>query len=205
MKKIIKVDSISYTTSLIDKLKDFPTRSAFPCSVLENERVLGGLFLVCPPIDLKYFNIKPTEVPQPKLNFRMINFKEQFFIIEVWMAFGSHIEKILKIHLNPHDANVRELIRLFISTQMITFHFYNPETCIVVSAVTGLIKEELLWFERNFAATKNLTYSNLGFAKLTELLSDKVSKTDRLYKYLPTPDSTFFIKEGCSLSKLGEI
>jgi len=196
------VDSIYYTASLMNKLNNLPPVSTFPCSVLVNEGVLGGLFMVCPPADLKYFNIKPRTVPQPALKFRMINYQKESFIIEIWLAFENEIEKSLKLHLNPHDINVKEFMGLCAKTKAISFHFYNTKTKEATAAITFLKNEELQWFERNYVAIEKLTANNQGFAMLTDILRKQINKTDLLYNYLPTPDSAFFINEGCSLSKL---
>ena len=89
-------------------------------------------------------------------------------------------------------------------TKAITFHFYNTGTRVVTSAVTG-IEEDLLWFERNFAVTEKLTPNNQGFAMMTNTLQKQIKKTDLLYKYLPSSGTTFFIKDGDNISKLGEL
>lgn len=64
-----KID-ISYPVELIESINSFPPKHVVPCSALVNNEEIGGIFIVCPPLEIKYFNIIPTSPPEPPLKFR---------------------------------------------------------------------------------------------------------------------------------------
>ena len=78
---------------LMDNLPGFPLQHAIPCSVLFDNDPKGGIVLICPLADLKFFGIDPSNQPQPSLRFRMLNIDKKAFAIEIHLGFDN--EKIL--------------------------------------------------------------------------------------------------------------
>ena len=111
MNNINKNKFIIYPSKLIKNLKDIPNNHVFPCSVLVSKAEIGGIFMMCPLQDTKYFNILPTSPIQPVLKFRMLDFNKEVYVIEIWLIFEGNPDKILKIHLNPYDSNVKKLFK----------------------------------------------------------------------------------------------
>jgi hypothetical protein len=70
-----KID-ISYPLELIEKRNSFPPNHVIPCSVLVDNKKIGGIFIVCPSQEIKYFKIVPLPPPEPPLKFRMLNDEE---------------------------------------------------------------------------------------------------------------------------------
>ena len=112
--------NISYPFELIDKRKNFPSNHVIPCSVLVDNEEIGGIFIVCPSKDMKYFNISPSPPPNPPIKFRMLNSDKKIFVVEIWMLFRQNPEKCLKMHFNPHDLNVQKFLKLGTKTEGIS-------------------------------------------------------------------------------------
>lgn len=133
---------LSYPLPLFESRNLLPANRAVSCSVLFNGQEMGGLFITCSSKDTKYFNLVASTPPQPPLKFRMLNIEKQTYVIEIWMQFSKNPEKYLKVHLNPHDRQVRRLLKLGVETNMISFHFYDTESKLLSTAITGLDDEE---------------------------------------------------------------
>ncbi len=134
---------VSYTLGLIENRKNVPLNHVAPCSVLIDNEEIGGIFIACPSQDIEYFQIlpsQPSRPSEPPIKFRMLNFEKRIFLIEIWMLFKQNTEKYLKIHLNPHDLNVKKFLKLGTKTQMVIFLFYNRDTHLLSSAITNLNK-----------------------------------------------------------------
>ncbi len=99
MKKPEYNSGFCYPVDLIKNLHHFPSQHAIPCSVLFNDDPKGGIVIICPPSDLKFFGIDPSNQPQPSLRFRMLNIEKKAFAIEIHLVYED--DRILKIHLNP--------------------------------------------------------------------------------------------------------
>lgn len=199
-----KID-ISYPLELVGSINSFPPNHVVPCSVLVNNKEIGGIFIVCPPLEIKYFNIISTAPPEPPLKFRMLNFKSRVFVIEIWMEFNRNPEKYLKMHLNPHDLSVRKLIRLVTETKLISFHFYDINTHLLSTAITGLSDEEADWFERNNKLVTKLISGRHEFEILSNFLKNKITSTDRIFKYYNQSKSDFFVRNGGTQVVMGGI
>jgi hypothetical protein len=199
-----KID-ISYPLELIEKRDSFPQNHAIPCSVLVDNKEIGGIFIVCPSQEIKYFKILPSPPPEPPLKFRMLDYKQRIFVVEIWMQFSRNPEKYLKIHLNPHDKSVNKLLKLGLKTNMISFHFYDTDTHLLSSAITSFNDEETEWFDRNYKLSTKLISDQRGYKILTENLCNEVSSTDRIFKYYNQKKSDFFVREGGKQVMLHEI
>jgi hypothetical protein len=147
-----------YPYDLMDNLPKFPLQHAIPCSVLYNNDPNGGIVLICPPSDLKFFNINPPNNPEPYLRFRMLRIDKKAFAIEIHLGFDN--EKILKIHLNPSLAPTIEFLKLCLKTKMISFHYYNRSKKFFASSITWLDDEDVGWFKRNYDLAKKLSRIN---------------------------------------------
>lgn len=197
--------NISYPLELIENRNNFPPNHVIPCSVLIDDKEIGGIFIACSSQEMKYFNIIPSSPPEPPLKFRMLDYQKQIFIIEIWMQFNHNPEKYLKMHLNPHDISVQKLLRLGSKTNMISFHFYDIDTHLLSSAFTNFNNEETDWFDRNYKLSTNLIYDQRGYKKLSEYLCNDVSSTDRIFNFYKQKKSDFFVQEGRKQVMLHEI
>ena len=193
---IDKKHEISYPLELIDNRKFFPPNHVIPCSVLIDNKEIGGIFIVCSSQEIKYFNIIPSSPPQPALKFRMLDYEKRIFIVEIWMQFSRSPEKYLKMHLNPHDRSVQKLFEIGSKTNMISFHFYDTDTQLLSSAITNFNDEEIDWFDRNYKLSAKLISDQRGYNILKDYLSSKVSGTDRIFKYYDQKKYDFFVREG---------
>ena len=179
MDKNMKIE-VAYPFDLYNSLRGLPINNVFPCSALFNENIIGGLLLTCSSADLKFFNIKKTNLPQPNLKFRMINYEQRIFLIEIHLIFDSN--KILKLHLNPIHQNVRLFLNLLIEKQMISFHFYNKQSDLIASSYTTLDNEEMEWVIRNSRLISE-PESNNDYLQLAYYMSDKIEINERLFKF----------------------
>ncbi len=198
-----KID-ISYPLELIKNRNSFPQKYVIPYSVLVDNEEVGGLFIVCPSQELKYFEIVPPP-PEPPLKFRMLNYKKRIFIVEVWMQFSQNPVKYLKIHLNPHDKNVQKLLKLGSKTNMLSFHFYDTGSHLLSSAITNFNDEETDWFDRNYKLSIKLISDRHGYKSIAKYLYNEVSSTDRIFKYFNQSKPDFFVREGGKQVRLHEI
>lgn len=187
---------ISYPFELIENRNSFPPNRAIPCSVLVDNKEVGGIFIVCPSQEIKYFNIIPSSPPEPPLKFRMLDYKKRIFVVEIWMQFSQNPEKFLKLHLNPHDTSVKKLLKLGSETNMISFHFYDADTHLLSTAITNFNDEETDWFDRNYKLSTKLISDKRGYESIAEYLYNEVSSTDRIFKYFAWNKSDFFVREG---------
>ena len=187
---------ISYPLGLIENRKNVPLNHVAPCSVLLDNEEIGGIFIACASQDIEYFQILPSRPSEPPIKFRILNFEKRIFLIEIWMLFKQNPEKYLKIHLNPHDLNVKKFLKLGIKTQMVTFLFYNRDTHLLSSAIINLNKEEKDWFARNYNLSTKLPSDQMGYSILAEHISNKISTTDRIYRYLTHNRTDFFVQDG---------
>ena len=199
-----KID-ISYPHELIKNRNKFPQQHVMPCSVLVENEEIGGIFIVCPSEDIKYFKIISSSPPAPPLKFRMMDYKKRIFVVEIWMQFNQNPEKYLKMHLNPHDKNVQRLLKLGAKTNMISFHFYDTGSKLLSSAITIFNEEETDWFDRNYKLSTNLISDQRGYKIIAEHLYNEISDTDRIFKYFHQSKSDFFVKEGGKQVMLHEI
>ena len=76
-----------YPLELIDNLPRFLSQYAIPCSVLFNNDPKGGIVLICPRSDLKFFGIDPSNQPEPSLRFRMLNIDKKAYAIEIHLGY----------------------------------------------------------------------------------------------------------------------
>lgn len=196
---------ISYPLELIRNRNKFPQQHVLPCSVLVDNEEIGGIFIVCPTEDIKYFKINSSSPPEPPLKFRMLDYKKRIFVVEIWMQFNQNPEKYLKMHLNPHDKNVQRLLKLGSKTNMISFHFYDTGSQLLSSAITNFNDEETDWFDRNHKLSTNLISDQRGFKSIAEYLYNEISIKDRIFKYFNQSKSDFFVKEGGKQVLLHEI
>ena len=171
---------IAYPFDLYNSLKRLPTNNVFPFSTSFNENIVGGLLLTCSSNDINFFNGKKLNLPQPDLKFRMVNFEQKTFLIEIQLLFDSI--KILKLHLNPVHQNVRLFFSLLIEKKKISFHFYNNKTNLIASSYTTLNEEEMEWIIRNNKLINNIE-SNKDYLKLAYYMTDKVDINERLFKF----------------------
>ncbi len=190
-----KID-ISYPLELIENRDIFPLNHVIPCSVIVDNKEVGGIFIVCSSKDIKYFKIVPLPPPSPPLKFRMLDYKKRIFIIEIWMQFNRNPEKYLKMYLNPHHKSVQKLLELSLKTNMISFHFYNADTHLLSSAITNFNDEETEWLDRNYKLSTKLISDQSGYKSITEYIYNDVSSTDRIFKYFYQKKSNFFVREG---------
>jgi hypothetical protein len=165
---------------LYNSLRELPLNNVFPCSALFNENLIGGLLLTCSSTDLKFFNVNKTNLPQPNLKFRMINYEQRIFLIEIHLLFDSN--RILKIHLNPVHQNVRMFLYLLIQTHLISFHFNNKQSNLIASSYVDLDIEELEWVKRNYKLISEIG-SNEHYLQLANYMSDKTENNERLFKF----------------------
>jgi len=196
---------ISYPFELIENRNSYKPNSAIPCSVLIDNKEVGGIFIVCLTQEIKHFNIIPSAPPEPPLKFRMLDYKKRIFVVEIWMQFSQNPEKYLKIHLNPHDKSVKKLLKLCSKTNMISFHFYDTDTHLLSTATTNFNNEETDWFDRNYKLSTKLIYDKRGYERIVEYLYNEVSSTDRIFKYFTQNKSDFFVREGGKQVMLHEI
>lgn len=196
---------MKYSVELINNMEDFPEKSVIPCSVLFENQEIGGIFIICPPQEIEYFEIKQSPSPEPPLKFRMLNFKKEIFVIEIWMQFGENPEKYLKMHLNPHDEQVRRFLALVSETNMISFHFYNTSSHDISLAITNLNDEEEGWFIRSYKLSTGLAPNRHDYQAVADHLYDGVSGVDRVFKFHDAGRSDFFIHEGGQQVALQEI
>lgn len=171
---------VAYPFGLYDSLRGLPINNVFPCSALFDGNIIGGLLLTCSSTDLKFFNVKKTSPPQPNLKFRMINYEQRIFLIELHLVFDSN--KTLKLHLNPVHQNVRIFLNLLIEKQMISVHFYNKKSDLIASSYTTLDNEEMEWVIRNSKLISKIG-SNKDYLQLAYSMSDRIEKNERLFKF----------------------
>ena len=196
---------INFSLVLIDNSKNIPVNNVLPCSVLVNNIELGGIFITCSSRDMKYFNITPLSLPEPFLKFRMLDIDKELFVIEIWLIFENDSEKILKMHLNPNDSNVKKLLRFVVETGVISFHFYNKSTQLLLAGITVLDNEQIEWFDRNYKLSTNMTSDQIEYAMLSEHLAKDISKIDRFYTYFAHHNADYFIQDGKKQVMLGNI
>ena len=189
-----------YPYDLMDNLPNFPVQHAIPCSVLYNDDPKGGILLLCPSSDLKFFGIKPTNHPEPYLRFRMLNILQKAFAIEIHLGFDH--DRILKIHLNPAVPQTIEFLKLCSETKMVSFHFYNWSKSFFASSITGLDDEHVEWFKRNYELVKNLSPAN-DYLEVCRELFHEVKSNQRLYHYFEKEGLDCFIREGAIVAKFG--
>jgi len=187
---------IVYPSDLIDNMENIPSKHVCPCSVLLDNKEIGGIFISCPSQDIEYFQILPSSPPQPHIKYRMFDFEKQIFVIEIWMQFNQNPERFLKMHLNPHDPKVKKLLKLAAKSKMISFLFYNPDTEQLSTAITGINDDETDWFVRNYKLSAKLKSAQKYYLILAEKVSEKILNPDRIYNYFPHKKPGFFIKDG---------
>ena len=190
-----------YPYDLMDNLPNFPEEHAIPCSVLYNNDPKGGILLLCPSSDLKYFGIKPSNQPEPYLRFRMLNIDQKAFAIEIHLGFDH--DRILKIHLNPAVPQTIEFLKLCSETKMVSFHFYNWSKSFFASSITGLDDEHVEWFKRNYELVKNLSPAN-DYLMVCRELFHEVKSNQRHYHYFEKEGLDCFIREGAIVAKFGD-
>ncbi len=188
-----------YPYELMEICTKFPSQHAIPCSVLYNNNPKGGIFLLCPTSDMKFFNINPSNNPEPKLRFRMLNIDQKAFAIEIHLVFDN--ERILKIHLNPAVIQTQEFLKLCIKTKMISFHYYNNAKNFFASAITGLDDEHVEWFKRNYELSKKISPSNDYLSGCTALFFE-MKPSQRLYHYYEQEGIDCFVRQGSMVAKL---
>ena len=179
MNNNVKIE-VSYPFGLYNSFKKLPKNNVFPCSALFNDELIGGLLLTCTTTDLMFFNIIPSSLPHPYLKFRMLNFKQIIYLIEIHLIFDS--DKILKLHLNPIHVNVKMLFDLLIDKKFISFHFYNKETDLIASTYSNLDDEQIDWLIRNGNLISDLEH-NINYTKLKHSLANKNNNMARFYMY----------------------
>jgi len=187
-----------YPGDLINNLSGFPSQHAIPCSVLFDNNPKGGIVLICPMSDLKFFGIDPSNQPQPSLRFRMLNIDKKAFAIEIHLGFAN--EKILKIHLNPAVPQTLEFLKLCSKTKMISFHFYNRSKKFFASTITGIDDEHFEWFKRNYELAKKLSRIN-DYDSVCNALYLQMKPQHRLYHYFEKDGIDCFVREGSMLAK----
>ncbi|MCC5915896.1 MAG: hypothetical protein JJU02_01080 [Cryomorphaceae bacterium] len=195
---------ISYPHKLIQNIETIPLRHAAPCSVLVGNMEIGTIFIACPSKDMKYFEIVPSSPPEPPRKFRMLDYKKEIFVLELWMLFSVKPEKYLKIHLNPHDKNVQRLLKLGSKTNMISFLFYDGGTQQLSTAITSLDDEEKAWFDRNSKMAASLTPNQRDYDTISKFQCNHIASTDRIFKYFNQSNRDFFVNEGEKLVQLHE-
>ena len=196
---------ISYPLGLIKNRKNVPINHVASCSVLIDNEEIGGIFIACASQDIEYFQILPSQPAEPLLKYRMLNFEKRIFVIEIWMLFKQNPEKCLKMHLNPHDLNVKKFLKLGTKTQMISFLLYNRDTHLLSSAITNFNIEEADWFKRNYDLSTKLPSDQMEYSLLAERLSQEISSTDRIYQYFAHNRTDFFVQDGGKQVVLYEI
>jgi hypothetical protein len=188
----------AYPFDFMDNLPAFPLQHAIPCSVLYNNEPRGGIFLLCPYNDLKFFGITPTNQPEPYLRFRMINLFQKAFAIEIHLGFEQ--DRILKVHLNPAVPQTIEFLKLCSETRMISFHYYNVSKNFFASSLTRLDEDHGNWFKRNYELAKNLPPTN-DYVTVCQELIREMKLNQRLYHYFDKPGIDSFIREGSMVTK----
>ena len=187
-----------YPYDLMDNLPIFPEEHAIPCSVLYNNAPKGGILLLCPSSDLKFFGIKPSNQPEPYLRFRMLNILQKAFAIEIHLVFDH--DRILKIHLNPAVPQTIEFLKLCAETKTISFHYYNRSKKFFASSITLMDDEHVEWFKRNYELVKNLSPVNDYFMVCRELFNEMKSN-QRLYHYFEKDGIDCFVRKGSIVAK----
>ncbi len=173
---------VAYPHDLYKSVKKLPVNNSLACSALFNEQIVGGVLLICPDKDLKFFNVDSNNPPMPGLKFRMLNVDHSIYVIEIHLYFEE--DKTLKFHLNPGDPCVRMFFKLLVEKQLISFHFYNSKTDVIASCVTKLDDEDQGWVIRNNALINKLQ-SNPYFSILSEHnhAAIKTEKNSRFYTF----------------------
>lgn len=196
MKRNSNEREVSYPSDLIDNKKLFPLNSAIPCSILAGNEVVGGVFIVCSSKEIKHFNIMPSSSPALTVNYRMLDYGKLTFAVEICMLFGKDLEKNLKLHLNPHDKRVKELLKLCSETNIISFHFYNKDTDLLSSVVGSIQEHEASWIDRNYKLSTKLVSDDQGYESLAAHLSEGISSADRVFEYFTMDKCEFFVRDG---------
>ena len=192
MNKMNNKNIINYPFNFFEKLNNIPLNHVCPCSVMIQNTEVGGIIITCNSQDLKYFNIVPNAPIQPSLKFRMIDFNKLIYVIEIWMLFGKKSDKILKMHLNPYNLNVKKLFQLTLNTKMLSFHFINTDSELFVSGFKSLDDEELPWFERNYKLIAKLKSQKKLYTLLSEKFAQETSKSDKIFKYFECKKKRIF-------------
>jgi hypothetical protein len=190
-----------YPYDLIENLPRFPIQHAIPCSVLYNNDTKGGILLICPPSDLRFFGIDPSTKPEPYLRFRMLNIDQNAFVIEIHLGFDN--DRILKIHLSPAVPQTIEFLKLCSETKTISFHYYNRSKKTFVSSITGLDDDHVDWFKRNYELAKKLSPVN-DYLKVCRELIHEMKSNHRLYDYFEMEGIDCFIREGSIVAKFDD-
>ena len=190
-----------YPYDLIENLPRFPSQHAIPCSVLYNNDPKGGIAIICPSSDLKFFGINPLNQPEPYLRFRMLNIDQKAFAIEIHLGFDHDI--ILKIHLNPAVPQTIEFLKLCSETKTISFHYYNRSKKIFASSITGLDDEHVEWFKRNYELAKKLSPAN-NYLSVCKALFLEMKRGQRLYHHFETDGIDCFVRNGSIMAKFGD-
>lgn len=190
---------IQYPRDLIEQAKGLPSKQAVPCSVLVNKMEVGGVLITCSTDDLNCFNISPVKSSEPPLKYRMLNYEQSIFVVEIWLQFMRSPQRYFKVHLNPYDAAVHKFLDLGDKTQLQAFHFYNSETHQLATSIAHLDGDKASWFERNSPLAKRISPDPLGFLDLSKLLGLEMSSRDRFFEYYSESSLDFFVKEGGDL------
>ena len=117
-------------------------------------------------------------------------------MVEIWILFEVKPERILKLHLNPHNSEVKKLLKLCKKTGLISFHFYDTDTHSLSSVVTNLNDEEKAWVTRNCKLSKKLIADRMGYDILADHITVRVWKANRVYEYYAHGKSECFVREG---------
>lgn len=187
-----------YPLDLIDNLPRFPSQYAIPCSVLFNNDPKGGIVLICPRSDLKFFGIDPSNQPEPSLRFRMLNIDQKAYAIEIQLGYDD--DKLLKIHLNPVAPQTVEFLKLCSKTQMISFHYFNRSKKFFASSITEIDDEQVEWFKRNHELARKISRIN-DYDSVCKALFLPMGPQHRLYHYFEKEGIDCFIREGSVVAK----
>lgn len=193
---------VAISQELHHSLKTIPTTYALVCSVMFNEHIVGGVAITCSDTDLKFFGITQKKLPTPGLKFRMLNWDQKIFLIEIHLYFDKG--RTMKLHLNPIDPTVRMLFKLMVEKQMISFTFYLKQADLIISCFTMLEEEDTAWIKRNYELMNRLKsndqFDDVSYDLRLDDITDKKSRTFSFDGNKTVEES--FISDGCNMVKI---
>ncbi len=192
-----KGPKISYPYDAMELIETIPVQMVYPVTNIISGYTIAGLFIACDTKIYKFFDIR-TPPPEPDFKFRMINIDEKSYALEVALLFDNN--KIMRLHLNPRNALVKEYLRVSLKKTIISFHFYNQDNGQMLDSITNLGEEEITWFERNAALARRLR-TNPKFRTIVDIRAKQIKqdKEEMLFGFYRTTNPNLLVKNTTKL------
>ena len=195
-----KEPEILYPYEVIESAKTISAQKVFPITSSINGHYIPGLFISCNSKIYNYFGIGQPP-PSPNLKFRMVNFEEKNYAIEVLLYFAKN--KVMRLHLNPFNTLTKHYLKAGIKNKIIAFHFYNKDNYDLIDSITNLDKEEFEWFKRNSKLSGKLK-SNPKYSMLSTMIEEELmdKKNEKCFKFHATSNQKLLAENAVKFYKM---